>query len=263
MSSTQSDTDTDTEYRGADQRDALLEVEGLTRRFGSFTAVDSVDLSVPDGEFHSIIGPNGAGKTTLFNMLAGSLPPSDGTIHFQGEEITAVDQDERARRGISRAFQITQLFPELSVHENLRLAAQSQDQRFNPLTTTDPSHDERAEEMFSQLDIQGRPTAVARNLSHGDKKKLEIGMALLTDPTLLMLDEPTSGVAEAELPNLLDFLVDVVEDLTVLLIEHDVDPVLELSDRITVLDRGSVIARGTPEEITANETVQDAYMGGY
>lgn len=246
-----------------DDDGALLEVEGLTRMFGSFTAVDDVDISIPAGELHSIIGPNGAGKTTLFNMIAGSLTPTAGHIQFQGEDITNVDQDERARRGISRAFQITQLFPDLSIHENLRLAAQSQSQRLNPLVTPDPIHDERARDMLSRLDIQARPSAVAKNLSHGDKKKLEIGMALVSDPTLLMLDEPTSGVAEAELPTLLDFLVDAVEDLTVLLIEHDVDLVLELSDRITVLDRGEIIARGTSEEIAANETVEEAYMGGY
>jgi len=246
-----------------DQSERLLEIAGLTRKFGSFTAVDGVDLAVPDGEFHSIIGPNGAGKTTLFNMIAGQLPPTTGTIQFQEQEITDVDQDERARRGISRAFQITQLFLGLSVHENLRLAVQSQAQRFNPLTTTDPDHDERAREIFTRLDIQAQRSAIARNLSHGDKKKLEIGMALATDPTLLMLDEPTSGVAEGELPDLLDFLVEVVEERTVLLIEHDVDMVLELSDRITVLNRGEVIARGTPDEITADEAVQNAYMGGY
>ena len=243
--------------------DPLLAVQGLTQTFGSFTAVDAVDLSIPEGELHSVIGPNGAGKTTLFNMIAGSLPPTEGRIRFQGRDITDVGQDERARRGISRAFQITQLFPELSVHENLRLAAQSGAQRFNPLTTTDPAHDEQAKEMLSKLDIPARPSSVAKNLSHGDKKKLEIGMALVSDPTLLMLDEPTSGVAEAELPTLMNFLVDVVEDLTVLLIEHDIDLVLELSDRVTVLDRGEVIARGSPEEIADDQAVQNAYMGGY
>jgi len=261
MNATRDDSATDAQAAGG--TDPLLRTEGLTRTFGSLTAVDAVDLSVPEGELHSIIGPNGAGKTTFFNMIAGTLPPTAGTIHFQGRDITNVDQDERARRGISRAFQVTQLFPELSVHENLRLAAQSQDQSFNPFASTDPAHDEQAREMFDQLGIQADPNSVSKNLSHGDKKKLEIGMALVSDPTLLMLDEPTSGVAEAELPDLFDFLVETTEELTVLLIEHDVDLVLELSDRITVLDRGQVIARGTPDEITADERVQEAYMGGY
>lgn len=242
---------------------ALLSLDGVTKTFGSFTAVDDVNLSIPAGEVHSIIGPNGAGKTTLFNMIAGSLRPTAGTIRFDGTVVTDVDQDERARRGISRAFQITQLFPDLTVHENLRLAAQSQSQRFNPLVTPDPTHAKQAREMLAQLNIQAEPASVTKNLSHGDKKKLEIGMALVSDPTLLMLDEPTSGVAEAELPVLLDFLVDAIEDLTVLLIEHDVDLVLELSDRITVLDRGAVIARGDPDAIAGDETVQQAYMGGY
>jgi branched-chain amino acid transport system ATP-binding protein len=261
MNTTKRGADSDAQATTA--TDPLLHIEGLTKRFGSFTAVDNVDLSIPDGELHSIIGPNGAGKTTFFNMIAGTLEPTAGTIRFDDDEITSVDQDERARQGISRAFQITQLFPDLSVHENLRLAVQSQDQNFNPLAKQDPEHDRRASEMLAQLDIDVEPSSVAKNLSHGDKKKLEIGMAIVSDPTLLMLDEPTSGVAEGELPTLLDFLLDAVEDLTVLLIEHDVDLVLELSDRITVLDRGAVIARGPPSEISTNEAVQDAYMGGY
>ncbi|MFD1632381.1 ABC transporter ATP-binding protein [Haloplanus ruber] len=254
---------TETNAARVESENTLLRIEGLTKTFGSFTAVDGVDLSVPDGELHSIIGPNGAGKTTLFNMIAGSLRPTAGTIHFRGTDITAVDQDERARRGVSRAFQITQLFPGVTVHENLRLAAQADNQRFNPLATRNPDHDERARGMLDDLDVDARPDEVAANLSHGDKKKLEIGMALVSEPTLLLLDEPTSGVAEAELPALLEFLTDAVTDLTVLLIEHDVDLVLELSDRITVLDRGEVIARGDPEDIVANERVQNAYMGGY
>lgn len=261
MTTTQPDPDHESGV--ADDSTALLDLDGVTKTFGSFTAVDDVNLSIPSGEVHSVIGPNGAGKTTLFNMIAGSLSPTDGAIRFGGADVTDIDQDERARRGISRAFQITQLFPDLTVHENLRLAAQSQAQRFNPLVTPDPAHAQRAETMLSKLEIQARPSTITKNLSHGDKKKLEIGMALISDPTLLMLDEPTSGVAEAELPALLEFLVDAIEDLTVLLIEHDVELVLELSDRITVLDRGEVIACGPPETITADEAVQEAYMGGY
>jgi branched-chain amino acid transport system ATP-binding protein len=242
---------------------ALLDLDGVTKKFGSFTAVNSVDLSVPSKEVHSIIGPNGAGKTTLFNMISGSLPPTAGTIQFNGKEVTEIDQDERARRGISRAFQITQLFSDLTVHENLRLAAQSQAQRFNPLVTPDPIHAERAHKMLEQLDTQVEPSSVIKNLSHGNKKKIEIGMALINNPALLMLDEPTSGVAEAELPVLLEFLVDAIEDTTVLIIEHDVDLVLELSDRITVLDRGEVIASGDSDAIVENDAVQEAYMGEF
>lgn len=261
MSTTQFENNS--ESSDTDSNDILLNISGLKKKFGSFTAVNDVDLSIPPKEVHSIIGPNGAGKTTLFNMIAGSLPATAGTIQFCEEEVTDLEQDERARRGISRAFQVTQLFSDLTVHENLRLAAQSQAQQFNPLVTPDDAHSEEAYKMLEQLDIKVEPSSVTRNLSHGDKKKLEIGMALISDPTLLMLDEPTSGVAEAELPVLLEFLSNTIEDITVLLIEHDVDLVLELSDRITVLDRGEVIASGDSDTIVKNDAVQEAYMGEF
>jgi branched-chain amino acid transport system ATP-binding protein len=240
----------------------ILETDGLTRRFGDLCAVDDVDLSIPQGEFHSIIGPNGAGKTTLFNLIAGSMPASDGVIRFRGRDVAGDDEDDRARDGIVRAFQITQLFPALSIHENLRLAAQSTRQNRNPIAAMDQETVARADETYADLDIDAAPTATAETLSHGDKKKLEIGMALLADPDLLLLDEPTSGVSQAESGQIVD-LVDQVTDTTVLLIEHDVDLVLDLSDRITVLHQGERLATGPPEAITSNEDVQRAYLGGY
>lgn len=240
-----------------------LATKGLTKRFGSFVAVDQVSMAIPTGEFHSIIGPNGAGKTTLFNMLAGALTPSEGDIMYRGTEITDVSEDQRARMGISRSFQITELFSEFTVHENLRLAAQSQAQDFNPLHTTDPALAERAADVLDMLDLDADAGTIAKTLSHGDKKKLEIGMVLITDPSVLLLDEPTSGISEADVPAVMDLITDATADRTVLLIEHDVDLVLDLSDRITVLNRGAVISRGTPAEIVEDPNVQEAYMGDY
>lgn len=241
----------------------LLRTEGLVRRFDSLVAVDDVDLAVATGEVHAIIGPNGAGKTTLFDMIAGTLAPTDGTIRFRGEAITDTPEHERARRGISRAFQITQLFADLSVHENLRLAVQASEQTLNPIATTDPSHADRAADLLSAVGIDATPTVPARTLSHGEQKRLEIGMALAVDPDLLLLDEPTSGVSQRESQQLLDFLAGASDDRTVLLVEHDVDLVMEFADRITVLQDGSIIAQGSPAEVAADETVQQAYMGGY
>lgn len=246
-----------------DDPDALLETRGLIRRFGALTAVNDVDLRVHPGEIHAIIGPNGAGKTTLFNLLAGTLAPTAGRIYYQGEDITRWPEHKRARHGICRAFQITQLFPDQSVRENLRLAVQAQAQNFNPLAARNPDHTERADRMLERIEIDIDPTAPANTLSHGDQKKLEIGMGLAADPALLLLDEPTSGVSHTESKRLMAFLDDASHDRTILLIEHNVDLVLELSDRITVLNRGAVLAQGTPRDITNDERVQDAYMGGY
>lgn len=241
----------------------LLRTENLTRRFGSLVAVNDVTLSIPRGEFHSIIGPNGAGKTTLFNMLAGTLPESEGRIIFDGDEITGLTDHERVQRGISRAFQTPQLFPGLSVLENLRLSVQSKDQSFNPFKKTDPVHEREAMEMLEQIEFEATPDQITENLSHGNKKKLEILMALSVDPDLLLLDEPTSGVSQADSGSLMEFISAASTDRTVLLIEHNVDLVLEYSDRITVLNRGEVISQGTPSYVTQDEKVQDAYMGSY
>lgn len=259
MSSSPTSDDTTEQSTG----EVLLETQNLTRRFGSLVAVDNVSLSIPQGEFHSIIGPNGAGKTTLFNMIAGTLAESEGRIIYKGTDITGTPEHNRARHGISRAFQMTQLFPNLSIRENLRLAVQGQEQNFNPFSSPDPAHTERANQMLSEINIDAKPSHIAKNLSHGDKKKLEIAMALSVEPDLLLLDEPTSGVSQAESRPLMDFLSDSSQDRTVLLIEHNVDFVLEISDRVTVLDDGSVISQGTPAEIEEDKAVQDAYMGAY
>lgn len=254
---------TDTTHSTESHTDDLLRTENLTRRFGSLVAVDGVDLSIPRREFHSIIGPNGAGKTTLFNMLAGTLPESEGRITFEGTEITGLDDHQRVQRGISRAFQSPQLFLGLSVLENLRLSAQARDQTFNPLRRTDPGHEHKARSMLDRIGFEEDPAQLAKNLSHGNKKKLEIAMTLSVDPELLLLDEPTSGVSEADSESLMEFVAEASANRTVLLIEHNVDLVLEYSDRVTVLDRGEVISQGSPAHISQDEAVQQAYMGSY
>jgi branched-chain amino acid transport system ATP-binding protein len=226
-------------------------------------AVDGVDLSVPEGQLRSIIGPNGAGKTTLFNLITGALRPSAGTISFLGEDVTDLSMDARARKGISRAYQITQVFPNLTVEENLRLAEQAKEQSFNPLARTNPAWDVRAEEMFDRLDIEGDLDDPVSSLSHGEKKKLEVGMSILTEPVILLLDEPTSGLSRDASHHLMAFLGDVAADYTIMLIEHDVDIVLNVSDRITVMHQGRILAEGTPAEISDDEAVQEAYLGGY
>lgn len=260
MTSTQK---TNSTHAVESQTNDLLQTESLTRRFGSLVAVDNVNLSIPRGEFHSIIGPNGAGKTTLFNMLAGTLPESEGHITFEGTEITGLVDHQRVRRGISRAFQSPQLFLGLSVLENLRLSAQARDQTYNPLRRTDPGHEDEAKSMLDRIGFEEDPKQRAENLSHGNKKKIEIAMALSLDPDLLLLDEPTSGVSEADSESLMEFVAEESTDRTVLLIEHNVDLVLEYSDRVTVLDRGEVISQGTPAYISQDEAVQQAYMGSY
>ena len=256
-----STTDSSSHLRDG-QSSNFLETEGLTRKFGSFVAVDDVNISVSKGELHSVIGPNGAGKTTLFNLITGSLAPSKGKVRFDGEDISAESESERARRGIVRSFQITQLFPELSAHENLRLAAQSAHQSVNPLKRQSDESKKRASEIFEDLGINTEPEIPAESLSHGDKKKLEVGMAMVTGPNLLLLDEPTSGVSSGESENILTFIQENSEDLTILLIEHDMDLVLDVSDRITVLHQGSVVTQGEPDEVMDNEEVQRAYLGG-
>lgn len=241
----------------------ILEADSLTKQFGSFTAVDDVSLDVFRGEIQSVIGPNGAGKTTLFGMLSGGLTPTKGTIQFNGNEITHDPEDVRVRKGISKAFQIAQLFPELSVFENLRLASQS---NYQSLKLVDSIHEKttaKATEMLDIIELSELRNQRASVLSHGDKKKLELGMAALTDPKLLLLDEPTSGVSESESQWIIEFIDSLSENVTILFIEHDIDMVLTISDRITVLEQGAVIARGDPAEIESNERVQDAYMGGY
>jgi branched-chain amino acid transport system ATP-binding protein len=249
--------------------DTVLETDGLTKRFGELTAVDNVDLEVKAGEFRSVIGPNGAGKTTTFNLITGALIPTEGAVLFDGEEITTMPPHERVHRGVGRSFQITNVFGGLSVRENVRLAAQSvhaddispQEAMFRNKNSFDDLA-AKTDEILDQIGLRERADENAQTLAYGDQRRLEIGLVLATDPELVMLDEPTAGMSTEETQDTMDLINDVLSDQSLMLIEHDIDLVMRVSDRITVLTRGQVLASGTPEEIAANEDVRDAYLGG-
>jgi len=249
--------------------ETVLQTEGLTKRFGELSAVDHVDLEVEAGEFRSVIGPNGAGKTTTFNLITGALIPTEGTVRFNGEDITTLPPHERVHRGVGRSFQITNVFGGLTVRENVRLAAQSVhgdeissgEAMFRDKDSF-PELTDRTNEILSQIGLRERAEETAQTLAYGDQRRLEIGLVRATDPELVMLDEPTAGMSTEETQDTMDLIDDVLSDQSLMLIEHDIDLVMRVSDNITVLTRGQVLASGTPEEIAANEDVRDAYLGG-
>jgi branched-chain amino acid transport system ATP-binding protein len=251
--------------------DAVLQTEKLTREFGDFVALDRVDLDVRDGEFRSVIGPNGAGKTTLFNCITGALTPTSGQVHFRGEDVTRMAPHERVRRGMGRSFQISTVFGGLTVRENVRLAAQSvaEGEGDIPLHRSLFSPTERFEQVASRTDavlaeigLTDRSDEHARVLAHGERRRLELGLVLATDPDLVLLDEPTAGMGSEETQRTIDLINDVLADRTLLLVEHDIDLVMNVSDSVTVLNRGQVLATGSPEAVAADDEVQRAYLGG-
>lgn len=253
----------------AKTNEPLLETEGLTRQFGSLIAVDDVDLSVEAGEFRSVIGPNGAGKTTLFNLISGALAPTEGRVVFDGEDVTELSPDQRTRQGMARSFQISTVFSGLSVRENVRLAAQAAfDEGFSAresfLTPKDEFADvnERTEAVLERSELTERADELAKSLAYGDRRRLEIAIVLATDPDVILLDEPTAGMSAEETKATMDLIDEVLADRTLLLIEHDIDLVMRVSDRITVLHQGAILAEGTPEEVADDEDVHDAYLGG-
>ena len=249
--------------------DPVLRTRGLTKHFGEMAAVDHVDIAVEAGEFRSVIGPNGAGKTTLFNLITGALAVSEGAVEFRGEDITALSPHERVRRGLGRSFQITNVFGGLSVRENVRLAAQSLfddsiSGRQAMFGDKDGFEDvnRQTDEVLARVGLADRAEELAETLAYGDQRRLELGIVLASDPELVMLDEPTAGMSSEESRSTIDLVEDVLAEKSLMLIEHDIDLVMEISDRITVLTRGQELATGTPEEITANEEVREAYLGG-
>jgi len=249
--------------------DGLLVTDGLTKRFGELVAVDDVDLSVEAGEFRSVIGPNGAGKTTLFNCITGAMAPSSGTVTFDGEDVTGLSPQARVRLGMGRSFQITNVFGGLTVRENVRLAAQAvAEPNFSPgdLLYRDresfPAVNERTAEVLDRTELAKHADQTANALAYGDRRRLEIGMVLATDPKIVLLDEPTAGMSAGETAATMALIDDVLADRSLLLIEHDIDLVMDVSDRITVLQRGSVLTTGTPEAVASDEAVQRAYLGG-
>ncbi|PLR97684.1 ABC transporter ATP-binding protein [Bacillus sp. T33-2] len=246
---------------------ALLETKDLSISFGGHTAVDSVSISVPDNHFKSIIGPNGAGKTTFFNLLSGQLIPTNGQIFFKGNEITKLSPTKRTRAGIGRSFQITNVFPNLTVLENVRLAVQSQaGVRYKMVSHYERfrQFEEQAVEWLKLVLLNDKHSALARNLAHGEKRKLEIAMLLALNTEVLLLDEPTAGMSLEEVPAILEVIRKIKQagDRTIILIEHKMDMIMDLSDSVMVLFNGKLLADGTPEEIMKNETVQSAYLGG-
>jgi branched-chain amino acid transport system ATP-binding protein len=244
----------------------VLEVRSVSKRFGNLVAVRDVSLAVEKGELRAIIGPNGAGKTTFFNLISGFFRPTAGTIAFEGGDITALAPEERVALGIARTFQITEIFPELTVFENVRISTEVTDgYRLRPWM----SGAERAkvrqqvEETLELTGLSAKSRRLVGELAHGDQRAAEIAMALALRPRLLLLDEPTAGMGDQETYEIAQLVRRLHRDskLTIVLIEHDMRVVFHLADRITVLDQGKLLADGAPAEIAANEAVQAAYLG--
>ena len=243
-----------------------LETKNLCKYFGGLKAVDQVDFQVKEGQLKSIIGPNGAGKTTFFNLLCGLYPPTSGKIHFLGNDITDKKMNQISQVGITKTFQITHVFPRLSVFENVRISAQSRKSSFNFWKKADDFSEinERTVEILEQVKLSDRKERLASTLSHGERKYLEIGIALSTNPKLLLLDEPTAGMSPAETVLAMKLIRDLRDQLklTILLVEHDMNVVMNISDEVVCLNEGQVLACGSPQEISCNEVVQRVYLGG-
>jgi branched-chain amino acid transport system ATP-binding protein len=241
----------------------LLRTEALTRSFGSLMAVNRVDFTVHAGELRSIIGPNGAGKTTLFRLISGEMKPSAGRIWFQDKEITGWPQHMVVRLGIAKSYQITNIFPHLSVLENVRVAVQGHARAFNFWTHAArlPGVREKAQALLVTIGLADKAAELAATLSHGAKRHLEIAIALASEPTLLLLDEPTAGMSPEETDETMVLIRELARGRTVVLVEHKMKLVMKISDRITVLHQGGFLAEGTPDEIRANPTVQQTYLG--
>jgi branched-chain amino acid transport system ATP-binding protein len=242
---------------------ALLRTERLTRAFGSLIAVDRVSIAIRPGELRSIIGPNGAGKTTFFRLISGETRPTSGRIFFRERDITGLPQHAVARLGIAKSYQITNVFPHLSVHENVRVAVQGPARAFDFWSRADRFTDvhERASALLQAVGLAAKGAVLAAHLSHGEKRHLEIGIALAADPALLLLDEPTAGMSPEETDETMRLIRTLAAGRTVILVEHKMKVVMRISDRITVLHQGQVLAEGTPEEIRANDRVQQTYLG--
>jgi len=247
---------------GADG-DIVLRTEALTRSFGSLMAVNGVSLAVRRGELRSIIGPNGAGKTTFFRLVSGEMAPSSGRVWFRGADITGLPQHRVSRLGIAKSYQITNIFPHLSVLENVRVAAQGHARSFNFWARAAALADcrEQARAILGSVGLAGQAGRLAAHLSHGEKRHLEIGIALASDPALLLLDEPTAGMSPEETDETMGLIRELCAGRTVVLVEHKMKLVMGISDRITVLHQGQVLAEGSPEEIRGNEIVRQTYLG--
>ena len=243
---------------------ALLEVRGLVKRYGGLVATDGVDLSLRAGEIHALIGPNGAGKTTLIQQLSGALAPDAGHILLAGEDVTLLSMHERVHRGLARSYQITSIFPRLTVLDNVALALQARSGsslRFWRAAREEPQRDAQARAVLQRVGLGARAAQTAGALSHGEQRQLEVGLALATGARLLLLDEPMAGMGPEESERMVALLQGLRGELTLLLVEHDMDAVFRLADTISVLVAGRIIASGTPAAIRTDAEVKRAYLG--
>jgi branched-chain amino acid transport system ATP-binding protein len=242
----------------------MLALKDVSKRFGGVVATDNVTLDVAQGEVHALIGPNGAGKTTLIGQISGSLSSDTGTIVFDGSDITRAKQHERVKAGLARSYQITSIFKRFSVLDNLALAVQARSGSsfsfWRPVTKEAPLFDE-ARTIAEQIGLSGKVESLATTLAHGEQRALEVGLALATRPKLVLLDEPMAGMGPEESQRMIALISRIRADVTVLLVEHDMDAVFRLADRLTVLVNGRVIATGRPEQIRSDPEVRRAYLG--
>lgn len=257
-----------TDAKAAEFEDGIvLETERLTKQFGALTAVDDVSLQIESGTITSIIGPNGAGKTTLFNLFTGKHAPTTGHITFRGGGIGGKEPHDIVANGIVRSFQITNFFDELTALENVRLATQARSTGFRPGDFVRHHAGierpiEEARRVLEQVHLADVADRQAANLSYGQRRHLEIAISLAADPELLLMDEPTAGMSPEETRETVELITEIAADVTLVLIEHDMDIVMDISDRIAVMNKGSLLARGTPAEIQNDDRVQEAYLGG-
>jgi branched-chain amino acid transport system ATP-binding protein len=248
--------------RWGDASTPILKTELLTVRFGGLAALSQVNFAVQREEIRAIIGPNGAGKSTLFNCLTGVLRPSGGRIIFNGEDITGLPSNKISRKGIARSYQITNILPSATTFENVRIAAQSRRHGWNMVAHHSAFTDlnEKARAALEAVGLSAKADDLAANLSHGEQRNLEIGIALATEPSLLCLDEPTAGMSAAETAETIQLVRRIAKNLTILIVEHDMQLVMELCNRITVLNYGTILAEGTPEDIQRNPKVLEVYL---
>lgn len=241
----------------------IVEVEGVSVRFGNFVALNQVSARFEPGRLSAIIGPNGAGKSTFFNVVSGAFPPSQGRLKFQGRDITGLAQHEFARIGIAKSFQITNVFKQLSAHENVRVAAQMRASRYQLLKPRAALHElaERADALLERVGLADHRQRPAGDLAHGQQRALEVAMALASEPVLMLMDEPTAGMSPEETLVMMDLIVKLAAERSVILVEHKMKLVMGICERLLVLHHGEFLAEGTPQEIRANEDVRRVYLG--
>lgn len=251
----------------SDSKDIVLETKNLTKRFGGLVAVNDVSISIEKGTCRGLIGPNGAGKSTFFNLVCGILRPTTGKVLLEGEDVTGWSPYKLSKRGLGRSFQVTNIFTRLPVMENVRIAVQSRGKdnyNFHSDAESLGEYKRKTLEILEIVGLKGKAFYVADFLTHGDQRKLEIAMALATEPRILLLDEPTAGVSIEEVPSVTSIIKKIKEtkQTTILLVEHKIDVIMDICDSVFVMHEGSKIAEGTPREITDNKLVQTVYLGG-